>query len=118
MGERGDVGRTNCIVARGERGSTQVARRVDRCDLPPLVSLGLATLVTLKVIFYQYLWFIRVMTIAPPSQAECRTEWAYHYSVLAWAVPPQDDWIQPHPLFGEGAKASCLFYHYTLVFIL
>ena len=35
MGERGDVGRANGIVARSKRGGTQVASRVDGSDLPP-----------------------------------------------------------------------------------
>ena len=66
MGERGDVGRANGIVARGERGGTQVARRVDWSDLPPhIVRLGCATLVTLKFIFYQYLRFVRIVQRKP-----------------------------------------------------
>ena len=69
MGKRGDVGRANGIVARGERGGTQVARRVDWSDLPPhIVRLGCATLVTLKFIFYQYLRFVRIVSIAPPAR--------------------------------------------------
>ena len=59
MGERGDVGRTNGIVARSERGGTQVASRVDWQQVPPLeVRLGCATFVTLKFIFNQYLRFV------------------------------------------------------------
>ena len=69
MGERGDVGRTNGIVARSERGGTQVASRVDRQQVPPLeVRLGCATLVTLKFIFYQYLRFVSIMSITPPAK--------------------------------------------------
>ena len=69
MGKRGDVGRANCIVARGERGGTQVASRVDCSDLPPhKVRLGCATLVTLKIILNQYLWFIRIVPVTPPAK--------------------------------------------------
>ena len=95
MGERGDVGRTNGIVARSERGGTQVASRVDRSNLPPPleVRLGCATLVTLKIILYQYFRFVCIVPIPPPCQAECKTVWAYNYSVLTWAVPPQYYWF-------------------------
>ena len=69
MGERGDVGRANGIVARSERGGTQVASSVDGSDLPPhKVRLGCATLVTLKVIFNQYLRFVRVVPVTPPAK--------------------------------------------------
>lgn len=47
MGERGDVGRANGIVARSERGGTQVASSVDGSDLPPLIFVCFPTLVIL-----------------------------------------------------------------------
>jgi hypothetical protein len=69
MGKRGDVGRANGIVARSERGGTQVASRVDCSDLPPhIVRLGCATLVTLKIIFNQYLRFVRIVSITHPAK--------------------------------------------------
>ena len=69
MGERGDVGRANGIVARGKRGSAQVASGVDGSDLPPLeVRLGCATLVTLNIILYQYFRFVGIVPITPPAR--------------------------------------------------
>ena len=92
MGERGDVGRANGIVARGERGGTQVASRVDRQQVPPLeVRLGCATLVTLKFILNQYLRFVRIVSITPPCKAQGNPLGAHHYAVLRGAVSAQDD---------------------------
>ena len=69
MGERGNVGRTNGIVARSERGGTQVASNIDGSDLPPhIVRLGCATFVTLNIIFNQYLRFVSIVSITPPAK--------------------------------------------------
>lgn len=97
MGERGDVGRADGIVARGERGGTAVASSVDRNEIPPLVGLSLATLVTLKFILYQYFRFVRIVSITPPCKAECNPDGTDHYPVLARAVPTQDDWLIEKP---------------------
>ena len=73
MGERGDVRWSNGIIARGERGGTQVSRCVDGSDLPPLeVRLCCATLVTLKIILYQYFRFVCIMPITPPAKQSAR----------------------------------------------
>lgn len=69
MGERGDVCRADSIVSGSERGGTLVARRVDGRDLPPhIVRLACATLVTLKIILYQNLRLICIVSIAPPAK--------------------------------------------------
>ena len=98
MGEGGNVGRTNGIVARSERGGTQVARRVDRSDLPPhIVRLGCATFVTLNIIFNQYLRFVCIVSITPPCKAQGNPLWAHHYAILTRAVPTQYDWLIEKP---------------------
>ena len=68
MGKRGDVGRANGIVARGERGSAVAASGVDGSDLPPLVRLGCAVLVNLNIILNQYFRFVGIMSITPPAR--------------------------------------------------
>ena len=42
MRQRRDVGRTDGIVSRGERGGTEVARRINWQQVPPPYRLGLA----------------------------------------------------------------------------
>ena len=68
MGERRDVSRADGIVARSERGGTQVASRVDGRDLPPRIGFGCAVLVTLNIILYQYFRFIGIMPVTPPAR--------------------------------------------------
>ena len=69
MGECGDIGRPDGIIARSERGSATVTRNIDGTDLPPLkMRLGSATLVTLKFILNQNLRFVRIMSITPPAK--------------------------------------------------
>ena len=73
MSQCNDVGRTDSIVSRGKRCGTQVSRCVDGSDLPPLeVRLGCATLVTLKIILYQYFRFVCIVPITPPAKQSAR----------------------------------------------
>ena len=68
MSQCNDVGRTDGIVSRGERGGTSVVCNIDSPDLPPLVGLICATFVILKIILYQDFRFVRIVSLAPPAK--------------------------------------------------
>ena len=69
MRQSRDVGRTDGIVARGERGGTTVARDVDRSAVPPPhIGFIAPMLVTLKIILYQYLRVVGVVAFTPPAK--------------------------------------------------
>ena len=57
------------VISSGKGGSAIVICNINCSDLPPLVSLGCATLVSLNIILYQYLRFVRIVPIAPPCKA-------------------------------------------------
>ena len=70
MGEGRDIGRSDGIIARSERGSATATRNIDGTDLPPPleVRLGRATFVTLKFILNQNLRFVRIVSVTPPDK--------------------------------------------------
>ena len=54
MSERNHVSRSSLCIMRHDGTGTAIDSDIDGVDLPPLICLGFPTLVTLKIILYQY----------------------------------------------------------------